>query len=46
MVDSIYLFLVVHKLMMQFTVDAVLDFMNYQIFSLGSKALQIHFGTT
>lgn len=46
MMDSIYLFLVVHKLMMQFTVDALLDFMNYQIFSLGSKALQIRFGTT
>lgn len=32
MIDSIYL-LVVHKLiMMQFMIDAILDFMNYQIF--------------
>lgn len=34
MIDSIYLFLVVCKLMMHFSVDAVLDFMNYQIFWL------------
>lgn len=31
MIDSIYL-LVVHKLMMQFMIDAILDFMNYQIY--------------